>query len=159
MSANDKTFTLHVNGEDRAVTAAADTPLLYVLRNDLGLVSPKYGCGQEQCGACAVLVDGVKTFSCTLAVEKAAGKAVVTLEGLGTPDVPHPLQKAFETEQAVQCGYCTSGIIIAAKALLDANPAPDLPAIRIALQDHLCRCGTHSRVFRAIGRAAEEMRK
>ncbi|HEY4134325.1 MAG TPA: (2Fe-2S)-binding protein [Alphaproteobacteria bacterium] len=159
MSADGETFSLHVNGEAHAVTVAPGTPLLYVLRNDLGLVAPKYGCGLEQCGACAVLVDGERTFSCTFTVEKAVGKAVTTLEGLGTPERPHPLQAAFEAEQAVQCGYCTNGIIIAAKALLDRNPDPDLAAIRVALQDHLCRCGTHSRVFRAIRRAAQELRK
>lgn len=152
-----ETFELHVNGRDAAVRVARGTPLLYVLRNDLGLVAAKYGCGVEQCGACAVLVGGEKRFSCTLAVEDATGKAIVTLEGLGTPERPHPLQKAFEREQAIQCGYCTSGLLVAAKALLDANPNPDLPAIRVALQDHLCRCGTHSRVFRAIRRAAQEL--
>jgi len=151
-------FTLQVNGQARSVAISPDTPLLYALRNDLGLVAAKYGCGAEQCGACAVLVDGEKAFSCTLTVAEAAGKAITTLEGLGTPDAPHPLQTAFAAEQAVQCGYCTSGIIVAAKALLDANPDPDLPAIRLALQDHLCRCGTHSRVFRAIRRAAKELR-
>jgi nicotinate dehydrogenase subunit A len=151
-------FTLQVNGRTHSVAVAPETPLLYALRNDLGLVAAKYGCGAEQCGACAVLVDGEKAFSCTLTVAEAAGKAITTLEGLGSPDAPHPLQKAFAAEQAVQCGYCTSGILIAAKALLDANPDPDLPAIRLALQDHLCRCGTHSRVFRAIRRAAKELR-
>lgn len=154
-----RTITLTVNGQARDIAADPDTPLLYALRNDLGLVAAKYGCGAEQCGACAVLADGEKAFSCTLTVAQAAGKAITTLEGIGTPDAPHALQKAFEAEQAVQCGYCTSGIIVAAKALLDANPDPDLPAIRRALQDHLCRCGTHSRVFRAIRRAAQEMRK
>ncbi len=152
------TITLTVNGQARDIAADPDTPLLYALRNDLGLVATKYGCGLEQCGACAVLADGEKAFSCTLTVAQAVGKAIVTLEGIGTAEAPHPLQKAFEAEQAVQCGYCTSGIIVAAKALLDANPDPDLPAIRLALQDHLCRCGSHSRVFRAIRRAAKEMR-
>jgi nicotinate dehydrogenase subunit A len=153
-----RTITLTVNGQARDVAADPETPLLYVLRNDLGLVGAKYGCGAEQCGACAVLADGAKAFSCTLTLQQAAGKAITTLEGLGTADAPHPLQTAFAAEQAVQCGYCTSGIIVAAKALLDANPDPDLPAIRLALQDHLCRCGTHSRVFRAIRRAAREMK-
>ena len=151
-------FTLQVNGRTQSVTVEPETPLLYALRNDLRLVAAKYGCGAEQCGACAVLVEGEKAFSCTLTVAEAAGKAITTLEGLGSPEAPHPLQKAFAAEQAVQCGYCTSGIIVAAKALLDANPDPDLPAIRLALQDHLCRCGTHSRVFRAIRRAAREMK-
>jgi len=156
-SPKDETFVLHVNGHETSARVEAGTPLLYVLRNDLGLVAAKYGCGAEQCGACAVLVDGEKRFSCTLPVEDAVGRTVVTLEGLGSPERPHPLQTAFEREQAIQCGYCTSGLIVAAKALLDANPDPDLPAIRIALQDHLCRCGTHSRVFRAVRRAAKAM--
>jgi nicotinate dehydrogenase subunit A len=151
------TFHLRVNGRDETVQVEAGTALLYVLRGDLGLTSPKYGCGAEQCGACTVLVDGEKAFSCTLAIEKAAGKEVLTLEGLGTPERPHPLQAAFIAEQALQCGYCTSGIILAAKALLDANPDPDLAAIRTALQDNLCRCGAHSRVFRAVRRAAREL--
>lgn len=151
------TFTLHVNGQTHRVAVDPETPLLYVLRNDLGLVAAKYGCGQEQCGACSVIVDGERAFSCALSVEKAAGRAITTLEGIGTPENPHPLQTAFAAEQAVQCGYCTSGLIIAAKALLDRTPDPDLPAIRLALQDNLCRCGTHSRVLRAVRRAAREM--
>ena len=153
-----RTITLTVNAETRSVAVDPETQLLYALRNDLGLVAAKYGCGAEQCGACAVLADGEKAFSCTMTVAQAVGKAIITLEGIGTAETPHALQKAFEAEQAVQCGYCTSGLIVAAKALLDANPDPDLPAIRLALQDHLCRCGTHSRVFRAIRRAAKEMR-
>lgn len=152
-----ETFRLRVNGRDVAVTVEPGTALLYVLRGDLGLTSPKYGCGVEQCGACTVLVNGEKTFSCAAPIEKVAGKDVLTLEGLGTPERPHPLQSAFIAEQALQCGYCTSGIIMAAKALLDANPDPDLPAIRTALQDNLCRCGAHSRVLRAVRRAAKEM--
>lgn len=152
-----QTYSLRVNGRDHTVSVEPGTALLYVLRGDIGLTSPKYGCGVEQCGACTVLVDGEKVFSCALPIEKAAGKAVTTVEGLGTPEHPHPLQSAFITEQALQCGYCTSGIIMAAKALLDANPDPDLPAIRIALQDNLCRCGAHSRVFRAVRRAAKEL--
>ena len=152
-----RSFTLNVNGRTETVAADPQTPLLYILRNDLGLVAAKYGCGQEQCGACSVIVDGERAFSCTLTLEQASGKTITTLEGIGTPDAPHPLQKAFEAEQAVQCGYCTSGILIAAKALLDRNPDPDMAAIRLALQDNLCRCGTHSRVLRAVRRAAEEM--
>lgn len=155
----DETFHLHINGQDRAVSAEPGTPLLYVLRGALGLTSPKYGCGVEQCGACAVLIDGARAFSCTFPVERAVGKAIITLEGIGTPERPHPLQTAFLAEQALQCGYCTSGIIVAAKALLDSNPAPDLPAIRTALQDHLCRCGAHARVLRAVQRAAAELAK
>ena len=152
-----ESFSLRVNGRDQSVTVEPGTALLYVLRGDCGLTSPKYGCGVEQCGACTVLVNGEKVFSCSFPIEKAAGKAVLTVEGLGTPERPHPLQSAFVAEQALQCGYCTSGIIMAAKALLDANPDPDLPAIRTALQDNLCRCGAHSRVFRAVRRAAKEM--
>jgi nicotinate dehydrogenase subunit A len=151
------TFRLSVNGREHSVTAEGDTPLLYVLRNDIGLASPKYGCGAEQCGACNVIVDGDKTFSCTLTVREAADKAIVTLEGLGTAENPHPVQAAFIAEQAAQCGYCTSGIMISAKVLLDRNPNPDTDAIRIALQDNLCRCGTHSRVFRAVRRAARAL--
>jgi nicotinate dehydrogenase subunit A len=152
-----ETFRLSVNGREHSVTAEGDTPLLYVLRNDIGLASPKYGCGAEQCGACNVIVDGEKAFSCTLTVREAAGKAIVTLEGLGTPENPHPVQAAFIAEQAAQCGYCTSGIMISAKVLLDRNPDPDTDAIRVALQDNLCRCGTHSRVFRAVRRAARAL--
>ena len=154
-----ESFTLRVNGKDRKVTAEPDTPLLYVLRNDLGLKSPKYGCGLEQCGACNVIIDGKKTFSCTATVKESAGKDITTLEGLGTVEAPHPIQAAFLAEQAAQCGYCTSGIIIATKVLLDENPDPDMEAIRIALQDNLCRCGAHSRVFRAVRRAARESAK
>ncbi|MFM2130496.1 MAG: hypothetical protein RL477_2042 [Pseudomonadota bacterium] len=150
-------FKLAVNGRTHTVKAEADTPLLYVLRNDLGLVSPKYGCGAEQCGACNVLIDGDKAFSCSVSVKDAAGKQITTLEGLGTPEQPHPIQAAFIAEQAAQCGYCTSGLIIATKALLDRNPNPDMEAIRLGLQDNLCRCGAHSRVFRAVRRAAREL--
>jgi len=152
-----ETFRLSVNGKEHAVTAEGDTPLLYVLRNDLGLASPKYGCGAEQCGACNVIVNGDKAFSCTLTVREAVGKEIVTLEGLGTAENPHPVQAAFIAEQAAQCGYCTSGIMISAKVLLDRNPDPDMEAIRVALQDNLCRCGTHSRVFRAVRRAARAL--
>ena len=154
-----ESFTLRVNGKDHKVTAEPDTPLLYVLRNDLGLKSPKYGCGLEQCGACNVIIDGKKAFSCTATVKESAGKDITTLEGLGTVEAPHPIQAAFLAEQAAQCGYCTSGIIIATKVLLDENPDPDMEAIRIALQDNLCRCGAHSRVFRAVRRAARESAK
>ena len=150
-------FRLSVNGKEHTVTAEADTPLLYVLRNDIGLTSPKYGCGLEQCGSCNIIIDGEKAFSCTVTVKDAVGKAIVTLEGLGTPEKPHPIQSAFIKEQAAQCGYCTSGIIIATKVLLDQNPNPDMDAIRVGLQDNLCRCGAHSRVFRAVRRAAREL--
>jgi nicotinate dehydrogenase subunit A len=152
-----KTFTLRVNGKSHDVSTEADTPLLYVLRNDLGLKSAKYGCGQEQCGACSVIIDGERAFSCSVDVADAAGKDITTLEGIGSADKPHPIQAAFIAEQAAQCGYCTAGIIVATKVLLDGNPNPDMAAIRTALQDNLCRCGVHSRVFRAVRRAAREM--
>jgi nicotinate dehydrogenase subunit A len=152
-----KTFTLRVNGKSHDVSTEADTPLLYVLRNDLGLKSAKYGCGQEQCGACSVVIDGERAFSCSVDVADAAGKDITTLEGIGSADKPHPIQAAFIAEQAAQCGYCTAGIIVATKVLLDGNPNPDMAAIRTALQDNLCRCGVHSRVFRAVRRAAREM--
>jgi nicotinate dehydrogenase subunit A len=152
-----KTFTLRVNGKSHDVSTEADTPLLYVLRNDLGMKSAKYGCGQEQCGACSVIIDGERAFSCSVDVADAAGKDITTLEGIGSADKPHPIQAAFIAEQAAQCGYCTAGIIVATKVLLDGNPNPDMAAIRTALQDNLCRCGVHSRVFRAVRRAAREM--
>ncbi len=152
-----KTFTLRVNGKSHDVTTEADTPLLYVLRNDLGLKSAKYGCGQEQCGACSVIIDDERAFSCSVDVADAAGKEITTLEGIGSAEKPHPIQNAFIAEQAAQCGYCTAGIIVATKVLLDGNPNPDMSAIRTALQDNLCRCGVHSRVFRAVRRAAREM--
>jgi nicotinate dehydrogenase subunit A len=153
----NKTFTLHVNGKSHDVTTEADTPLLYVLRNDLGLKSAKYGCGQEQCGACSVIIDGERAFSCSVDIADAADKEITTLEGIGSAEKPHPIQTAFIAEQAAQCGYCTAGIIVATKVLLDGNPNPDMTAIRTALQDNLCRCGVHSRVFRAVRRAAREM--
>jgi len=153
----NKTFTLHVNGKSHDVTTEDDTPLLYVLRNDLGLKSAKYGCGQEQCGACSVIIDGERAFSCSVDIADAADKEITTLEGIGSAEKPHPIQTAFIAEQAAQCGYCTAGIIVATKVLLDGNPNPDMTAIRTALQDNLCRCGVHSRVFRAVRRAAREM--
>jgi len=153
----NKTFTLHVNGKSHDVTTEADTPLLYVLRNDLSLKSAKYGCGQEQGGACSVIIDGERAFSCSVDIADAADKEITTLEGIGSAEKPHPIQTAFIAEQAAQCGYCTAGIIVATKVLLDGNPNPDMTAIRTALQDNLCRCGVHSRVFRAVRRAAREM--
>ena len=147
-------YTLRVNGASRTVRADADTPLLYVLRNDLELNSPKYGCGLSQCGACTVHVDGRAARSCAMPVSTAAGKTITTLEGLGAIDKLHPLQKAFLDEQAAQCGYCTSGMIMSAKALLDINPKPTDAQIKQALAGNLCRCGTHNRVVRAVQRAA-----
>src|SRR6202140_5778519 len=149
---------LTVNGTSVSVTGDGDTPLLDVLRNHLGLVGTKFGCGEEQCGSCMVLVDGKPEKSCGKALSTMAGKAVVTIEGLGTPDKPHPLQQAFLDEQGGQCGYCLPGILITAKALLDANPAPSRREIALALDDNICRCGSHARILRAVERAAALIR-
>ena len=151
-------ISLTVNGSEVAVAADPDTPLLDVLRNHLGLVGTKFGCGLEQCGCCIVLVDGRPEKSCGKAVSTVAGKRVVTIEGIGTRDRPHPLQQAFLDEQAGQCGYCLPGIIITAAALLDANPAPSREEIARALDDNICRCGSHVRILRAVARAAAQMR-
>lgn len=145
---------LDVNGQMRTVDASPETPLLYVLRNDLGLTGTKLGCGLEQCGACTVLVDGEARMSCRLPLREAIGRRVLTVEGLGTSAAPHPLQRAFLDENAAQCGYCTAGILVRAKALLDRNADPSDAEIRAALRDNLCRCGAHNRVVRAIKRAA-----
>jgi nicotinate dehydrogenase subunit A len=150
-------FALRVNGQTRRVACTPDAPLLYILRNDLGLKGAKFGCGLEQCGACMVLIDGVATPSCRLPIASAQGAAIITVEGLGTPDNLHPIQQAFLDEQAAQCGYCTAGLIVAAKALLDHQPQPAEREIRAALARHLCRCGAHHRVVRAVQRAAQEM--
>jgi nicotinate dehydrogenase subunit A len=149
---------LNVNGHSREVEAGEETPLLYALRNDLGLVGTRYGCGLGQCGACTVIIDGKPVQSCDLPVSAAVGKQITTIEGLGTADALHPLQRAFIAEQAAQCGYCASGILMAAKALLDVNKDPSDADIRNALERNLCRCGTHGRILRAIRRAAKEMR-
>ena len=148
-----------VNGSAVSVTADGDTPLLDILRNHLGLVGTKFGCGQEQCGCCMVLVDGRAEKSCAKALSTVAGKEIVTIEGLGTRERPHPLQQAFLDEQAGQCGYCLPGIIISAKALLDHNPAPLRTEIAAALDDNICRCGSHIRILRAVGRAARLLRE
>jgi nicotinate dehydrogenase subunit A len=145
-----------VNGVVHRVDVAPDTPLLFVLRNDLGLTAAKIGCSLQQCGCCTVLVGGEPARSCTLAIGSVAGAEVTTLEGIGTPEAPHRLQRAFIAENAAQCGYCTSGILVSAKALLDRNPLPAPSEIRSALKDHLCRCGAHNRVVRAVQRAARE---
>jgi nicotinate dehydrogenase subunit A len=150
-------FTL--NGTAVDVGAGADTPLLDVLRNHLGLMGTKFGCGLEQCGCCMVLVDGAPVKSCGKAVSTVAGKSVLTIEGLGTPERPHPLQAAFLDEQAGQCGYCLPGILITAKALLDKNPAPTRREIAEALDDNICRCGSHIRILKAVERAAAAMRE
>ena len=147
-------ISLTVNGSEVAVAADPDTPLLDVLRNHLGLVGAKFGCGLEQCGCCMVLVDGRPEKSCGKAVSTVAGKQVVTIEGLGTRDRPHPLQQAFLDEQAGQCGYCLPGILVSASALLANNPAPSRDEIVAALDPHLCRCGIHNRVIRAVQKAA-----
>ena len=147
-------ITLRVNGAAKTVNTEPDTPLLYVLRNDLELNGAKYGCGQAQCGACTVLIDGNAVRSCVTPCASATGKNITTLEGLGTLDRLHPLQKAFLDEQAAQCGYCTSGMIMSAKALLDATPKPSEAQIKQALAGNLCRCGAHNRIVRAVQRAA-----
>jgi nicotinate dehydrogenase subunit A len=152
-------ITLTVNGKSHAVSAEPETALLYVLRNDLKLKGARFGCGLGQCGACTVLVDGKPVQSCDLPLSAAAGKAITTIEGLARDGELHPLQAAFIAEQAAQCGYCITGIIMAAKALLDANPRPADAEIRSALKGNLCRCGTHHRILRAIHRAAREMSK
>ena len=143
-----------VNGASRQVAARETATLLDVLRNEIGLMGTRYGCGLEQCGCCMVLVDGQPVHSCTREVGTVAGKAVTTVEGLGSEAKPHPLQQAFLDEQAGQCGYCLSGILISAKALLDKNPKPSRADIVAALDKHLCRCGSHIRILRAVERAA-----
>jgi nicotinate dehydrogenase subunit A len=148
-----------VNGSAASVTADGDTPLLDILRNHLGLVGTRFGCGQEQCGCCMVLVDGRAEKSCGKALSTIAGREIVTIEGLGTRERPHPLQQAFLDEQAGQCGYCLPGIIISAKALLDRNPAPSRGEIAAALDDNICRCGSHIRILRAVERAVRLLRE
>jgi nicotinate dehydrogenase subunit A len=150
-------FALNVNGAARTVTVESGTPLLYVLRNDLELSGPRFGCGLSQCGACTVLVDGKAVRSCVLPVDAAARKKVTTLEGLGTAEKPHPLQRAFVAEQAAQCGYCANGMIMTSKALLDKTPHPTEAQVRKALGANLCRCGTHNRIVRAVLRASKEV--
>lgn len=143
-------IVLDVNGRRSEVAAEPETPLLYVLRNDLKLKGARYGCGIGSCGACMVIVEGKAVQSCDVPVSAVAGKAITTIEGIGTADEPHPLQRAFIGEQAAQCGYCVTGIIMTAKALLDAKPQPSDDEIRTALAGNLCRCGTHIRILRAI---------
>lgn len=150
------TMQLKVNGVDRSVAADADAPLLGVLREALGLKAAHFGCGANQCGACNVLIDGQAVASCDTPLWAAAGKDIVTVEGLGTPEQPHPLQTAFIAEQAMQCGYCIAGILISAAALLRHNPDPSEADVRSALDRNLCRCGAHNRIVRAVLRAAKE---
>ena len=153
------TYRITVNGKPHSVEAEPDTPLLYVLRNDLGLHGPRFGCGLGQCGACTVQVGKQAVRSCQLPVAKVAGRTVTTLEGLGTEQKPHPLQQAFIDEQAAQCGYCINGMIMTASALLERNPDPSEAEVRKALDHNLCRCGTHLRIVRAVRRAAKASRK
>ncbi len=148
-------INIKVNGAMRSVPAEPDTPLLYVLRNDLGLNAAKFGCGLAQCGACTVLVDGRPVRSCVTPIDTLGQSEITTLEGLGTLERPHPLQVAFMTEQAAQCGYCIAGMIMAAKALLDRNPQPSEADVRQGLAENLCRCGTHNRIVRAVLRVAQ----
>jgi nicotinate dehydrogenase subunit A len=150
--------TCEVNSETRVIDAPAETPLLYVLRNDLGLKATRFGCGNEQCDACLVLVDGKPVTSCTLPLSAAAGRRITTVEGLGTEERPHPLQQALIEEQAAQCGYCVSGILVRAAALLAQEGDVDEAAVRAALDRNLCRCGSHNRIVRAVLRAAAVMR-
>jgi nicotinate dehydrogenase subunit A len=148
------TIKLNVNGEEVQLDIEAKTPLLYVLRNDLELNGPKFGCGLAQCGACTVLVDGNPVRSCVMPVASVAGRNIVTLEGLGSRDEPHPLQAAFIKEQAMQCGYCTNSMVMTAAALLEKNKNPTEEQIRSALRGNLCRCGAHGRIVRAVSEAA-----
>jgi nicotinate dehydrogenase subunit A len=152
-------IALTVNGKAVRVTAPETTLLLDVLRNQLDLKGARYGCGLEQCGSCMVLLDGEPVYACSREVGTVAGRAVTTIEGLGTAERPHPLQQAFLDEQAGQCGYCLSGIVISAKALLDRNPSPTRADIAAALDKNLCRCGAHPRILRAVDKAASVMRE
>ena len=149
-------MNLHVNGVSREVKAEPSTPLLYVLRNDLGLVGSRFGCGSGQCGACFVLVEGKPVASCDLPIESVEGKKVTTVEGLGANGELHKVQQALIAEQAAQCGYCMSGITISAAALLSRNASPSEAEVREALDKNLCRCGSHNRVVKAVMRAARE---
>ncbi len=148
-------LTLLINGRRRMVDVDPDTPLLYVLRNDLGLHATKFGCGLGQCGACTVLVGGKPTLSCVTPVKNVVKQSITTAEGLGSPERPSPLQQAFIEKQAAQCGYCVSGMVMSAQALLDRTPRPTEAQVKEAFAGHLCRCGTHDRIVRAVLRAAE----
>ena len=151
-------ITLNVNGVSRQLDTEPDTPLLYVLRNELALNGAKFGCGLGQCGACTVLIDGQPAFSCVVPIVVLEGRQVTTLEGLGTPEAPGALQRAFIAEQAAQCGFCIPGMIVRAQALLNAKPDPSEAEIRRHLQPNLCRCGTHMRIVKAVKRAAQSMK-
>ena len=147
-------ISLKVNGKTRVVNTDPETPLLYVLRDDLNLNGPKFGCGLAQCGACMVIMDGKAIHSCVTAVKSAGNRRVTTLEGLGSVKKMHPIQKAFLDEQAVQCGYCINGMVMTAKVLLDKTPKPTDSQIKETLAGNLCRCGTHARILRAVKRAS-----
>jgi nicotinate dehydrogenase subunit A len=151
-------ISLVVNGKKYEVDVSPDTMLLYVLRNDLGMNGPKFGCGLGQCGSCMVIIDGAEVPSCVTPVKEAVGREILTLEGLGSLEKPHPIQKAFIEEQAAQCGYCLNGMVITTKALLGRTPDPTEQEIRQALEPVLCRCGTHMDIIRAVQRAAREMK-
>jgi nicotinate dehydrogenase subunit A len=151
-------IALTVNGKSVQVTALETTPLLDVLRNQLDLKGTRYGCGLEQCGSCMVLLNGEPVYACSREIGTVAGHNVTTIEGLGSASQPHPLQRAFLDEQAGQCGYCLSGIVIGAKALLDRNPSPTRADIAAALDKNLCRCGAHPRILRAVEKAAAMLR-
>ena len=150
-----KDFTLDVNGKQHKINVDPDMPLLYALRDDLGLNNPRFGCGLAQCGACTVLLDGVPTRSCATPVDAIAGKQITTLNGIGNADKPHKVQAAFIAEQVPQCGYCLNGWIMTSVALLDKNPHPTDAQIREALAGIKCRCGTHASILRAVKRAAQ----
>jgi nicotinate dehydrogenase subunit A len=152
-------ITFSLNNFDTGVDLPGNMPLLAAIRDHLGLFGTRYGCGAEQCGACMILVDGRAEYSCTRTLDSVEGRTVVTVEGLGNPAAPHPLQEAFLAEQAGQCGYCLSGMLVSAAALLRANPDPDEAAVRQALNRNLCRCGAHNRIIRAVLRAAAQMRE
>jgi nicotinate dehydrogenase subunit A len=151
-------FNLIVNGQPRRFEADERETLLDVLRNRLDLTGPRFGCGAEQCGSCSVLIDGEDKPSCAIEIGAVAGKSIVTVEGIGTAEKPHPLQTAFLEKQAGQCGYCLSGILVCAKSLLDRNPSPSRAQIAEALSWHLCRCGVHNRILDAVALAASRMR-
>jgi nicotinate dehydrogenase subunit A len=151
--------SLNVNGQMHIVDVDPECPLLYVLRDDLALKNPRFGCGLGQCGACTVIVNGQAVRSCVLPVAAAVGKEIVTLEGLGARGNPHPVQTAFIEEQAIQCGYCLNGWVMTAKALLDKNPHPTDAQMRSAFESLVCRCGSHVRIFAAVRRAAAEMQR
>ncbi len=151
-------ISLKVNGKTRVVDTEPATPLLYVLRDDLGLKGPRFGCGLGQCGACTVIMDGSTVRSCSTPVTAARNRQITTLEGLGTVAHPHPLQKAFIEEQAGQCSYCMNGMIMSAKVLLDNNPKPTADEIKQFLAGNLCRCGSHLRIVRAVQRAAKQQK-